>query len=138
MKAVIGALILGILPSKGFAQTLTTTNVIQTPKLLYVTTSSNLTWISNAVKVASGLRVGMTKAEVDNYLHRHGMQTNVGGLSLDRGRTMACFYGSLVLDMECTQPPISGLFGWKNPLLKRAYIQVDGANITSISFTNGS
>ena len=135
MKTLIGVLIFGTLLSRGFAQT-STTNLIKTPELLYVTSSSNLTWISNAVKIAAGLRVGVTKADVDNYLHAHGMQTNVGGLSLDRGRTMACFYGSLVLDMECSQPPVSGLFGWKNPLLKRACIQVAGANITSITFTN--
>lgn len=43
----------------------------------------------------------------------------------------------LVLEIQCNQPPTSGLFGWKNPLLKKAYIQSQGANIVSITLANG-
>ncbi len=138
MKALAAIVILATSLCSGRAQTSTAaTNVIRTPELLYITTSSNVMSISNAVKIASGLRVGMTKAEVDKYMHDHAMPTNVVGLSVDRGRTTGCYYpGSLVLEMECSQPPTSGLFRWKNPLLKRAYIQSQGANIVSITLTN--
>jgi len=87
----------------------------------------------------------MPKADVDKYLQDHGVsQTNVYSMSLDRGRTLSCPYPlagvttSLVLEMQCSQPQTSGLFGWKNPLLKRAYIQSQGTNIISITLTNAS
>ena len=108
-----------------------------------MTSRSNLVTISNAVKIASGLRVGMSKIDVDKYMRDHGMsQTNVYSISLDRGRTLDCPYPlacsatSLVLAMECSQPPTSGLFSWKNPLLKGAYIQSQGANIIFSTLTN--
>jgi hypothetical protein len=125
-----------------------TTNVIRTPELLYITTSSNVTAISNAVKMASSLRIDMTKPDVDHYLIERGMPTNivetqVDGLSLDGDRTIGYFYplpgnrSFLVLDMECTERPASGLRGWKNPVLKKAYIQSQGVDIISIALTNG-
>jgi len=98
--------------------------------------------LSNAVKIASGLHVGMTGEDVGKYMQDHGMiQTNIYSISADRGRTLICPYPiasgvSLELEMECSQPPTSGLFGWKNPLLKRAYIQSQGTSIISIIFTN--
>src|SRR5262249_23126688 len=122
------------------------TNVIRTPELLYITTSSNVTAISTAVKMASSLRMDMTRPEVDHYLLERGMSTNIvehaDGLSLDRGRTLSYFYplpgnrSFLVLDMECTERPASGLRGWKNPVLKKAYIQSQGVDIISIALTN--
>ncbi|MCX6922820.1 MAG: hypothetical protein NT154_06350 [Verrucomicrobia bacterium] len=111
--------------------------------LLYMTNPTNAVSISNAVKIASDLRLGMTAPDVHKYMREHGMgQTNLYSLSLDRGHTLSCPYplsgggSSLMLEMECSEPPESGLFGWKNPLLKGAYIQSQGANIISITLTN--
>jgi len=111
--------------------------------LLYITNPTNAASISNAVRVASGLRLRMTAADAQKYMREHGMsQTNLFSLSLDRGRTLTCFYpltgdaSSLVLKMQCSEPPTSGLFGWKNPLLEEAYIQSRGTKIVSILLTN--
>src|SRR5262245_30432126 len=148
MNRLAAVMFFGALVFCGNAQiSATITNVIRTPELLYITTSSNVTAISNAVKMASSLRMEMTKPEVDHYLSERGMPTNVVetqtyGLSLDRGRTLSYFYplpgnrSFLVLDMECTERPASGLSGWKNPVLKKAYIQSQGENIVSIALTN--
>jgi hypothetical protein len=98
--------------------------------------------ISNAVKIASGLRVGMPGADVRKYMQDHGMpQTNLSSISLDRGRTLTCPYplagtATLMLDMHCTSAP-PGPFGWSNPVLDRAYIQSQGANIIFVTLTNG-
>jgi hypothetical protein len=121
MKALAGLILLA-LPCLGQAQT-------------------NLVTISNAVKIASGLHVGMPQADVHKYMQAHGMtQTNVCSISLDRGRTLTCPYplaeaATLTLEMHCTQAP-PGLFGWKNPVLDRANIQSGGSNIISIALTN--
>jgi hypothetical protein len=121
-----------------FAQSSTAaTNIIRAPEVLQITTGSNAMSISNAFRIASGLRVGMTMEAVANYMHAHGIyQTNLYSISTDRGRTMSCPWGNLLLDIECSQPPASGLFGWKNPVLKRAYVQIAGTNIVSITLTN--
>jgi hypothetical protein len=111
MKKLAAVLFFGVLVFCGNAQiSQGSTNVIRTPELLYITTSSNVTAISNAIKMASSLRIDMTKPEVENYLYEHGMQTNVTEtLSLDRGRTVGYFYqlpgnrSNLVLEMECTE-----------------------------------
>jgi hypothetical protein len=117
----------------------------QTPgtnRVLYITTSSNLASISNAVRIASGLRVGMVGLDVQKYMQNHGMvQTNVYSISLDRGRTSSCPYplaggAMLMLDMHCTQPPKSGLFGWSAPVLDRARIESQGTDLISIALTN--
>lgn len=147
MKSLAAVMFLGALVFCWHAQILqASTNVIRTPELLFITTSSNVTAISNAVKMASNLRIDMTKPEIDRYLLERGMPTNVleyaDGLSLDRGRTISYFCtlpgnrSSLVLEMECSERPASGLRGWKNPLLKKAYIQSQGENIISIRLTN--
>jgi hypothetical protein len=147
MKKLAAVLFVGALTFCGNAQiSETTTNVIRTQELLYITTSSNVTAISNAVKMASSLRMDMTRPDVDHYLIERGMSTNVvenaDGLSLDGGRTIGYFYplpgnrSFLVLDMECTERPASGLRGWKNPVLKKAFIQSQGENIVSIALTN--
>jgi hypothetical protein len=123
----------------GQAQTLDTNRV------LYVTTSSNLISISNAVRIASNLRAGMAAADVHKYFQDHGMiQTNVNvySISVDRGRTLSCAYplaggASLYLDMHCTKPPASALFGWSEPVLDRARVESQGANVISIALTNG-
>lgn len=144
MKTLAAIVILAAPLWAGHAQTPDVpTNRIAAPKILFMTSQSNLVSISNAVKVAAGLDVGMTWADTDNHMQQHGMmQTNVFWMSLDRGRTMSRAYPlagvgtSLMLEFECSQPPKSGLFGWKNPLLKRAYIQSQGDNIMSITLTN--
>ena len=121
----------------GQAQTLDTNRV------LYVTTSSNLVSISNAVWIASRLRVGMAGADVQKYMRDHGMiQTNVYSISVDRGRTLACPYplaggATLFLDLHCTKAPATGLFGWRDPVLDRARVQSQGADIISVALTNG-
>jgi hypothetical protein len=136
MKAAAATLLLLYVCCLGRAQT------HDTNRVLYVTTSSNLVSISNAVKIASGLRVGMAGAAVQQYLHDHGMvQTNVYSTSLDRGRTVTYPYplaggAALMLDMHCTNAPATGLFGWKAPVLDRARIQSQGADIISIALTN--
>jgi hypothetical protein len=118
------------------------TNGITAPGMLYLTSRYNLASISNAVKVGSGLRVGMAGADVWKYMQDHGMvQTNVYSISLDRGRTMACPYpleggATLMLDMHCTKGPTSGLFGWSDPVFDRAYIQSQGVEVVSIRPTN--
>jgi hypothetical protein len=138
MKALGTGLVFVCLLCLGRAQTYVT-NGITAPGTFYVTTSSNLLSISNAVKIASGLRIGMTGDDVYKYMHDHGMvQTNVYSISLDRGRTMTCPYtlaggASLMLDMHCTVAPSEGLFGWKAPVFDRAYIQSQGAEIISIT-----
>src|ERR1039458_591641 len=115
-----------------------------TNRVLYITTSSNLVSISNAVMLASGLRVGMSASDVQKYMHEHGMtnewegQTNMFSVSLDRGRTLACPYplagaASLVLDMHCTKAPPSGLFGWSATVIDGARIQSLGAGVISIA-----
>lgn len=120
----------------------------QTPntnRVLYVTTSSNLLSISNAVRIASHLRVGMADADVQKYMQDHGVtQTNVNlySISVDRGRTLHYAYplaggASLYLDMHCTKSPPTGLFGWSDPVLDRARVQSQGADIISIALTNG-
>ena len=136
MKALAASLILFWMCCLGSAQTLGTNGV------LYITTSSNLVSISNAVRIASGLRVGMTGADAQKYMQDHGMiQTNVYSISVDRGRTQACPYplaagATLMLDMHCTKAPSSGLFGWSDPVLDGARIQSQGADIISIALTN--
>ena len=111
-------------------------------RVLYVTTSSNLLSISNAVRIALGLRVGMPGPDVQKYMQSHGMvQTNVYSISADRGRTLSCPYplaggAMLMLDMHCTKAPSLGLFGWSDPVLDRARIQSQGADIMTIAFTN--
>jgi hypothetical protein len=119
------------------------TNGITASGALYLTTHSNLVSISNAVKIASGLRVGMASEDVQKYMQHHAMiQTNVYAISLDRGKTMACPYPlpggtTLMLDMHGTKAPTGGLFGWSNPVFDRAYIQSQGAEIISITPSNG-
>src|SRR3954470_8796033 len=67
--------------------------------------------ISNAVKIASGLHVGMPGADVSKYVEDHGLvQTNVYSFSMDRGRTLTYPYrlagtASLMLEMHCTSAP---------------------------------
>ena len=110
--------------------------------MLSLTSHSNLVSISNAVKIVSGLRVGMAGADGSKYMQDHGMvQTNVYSISLDRGRTMACPYpldggASLMLDMHCTKGPSRGLFGWSDPVFDRAYIQSQGVEIIAITPPN--
>lgn len=116
-------------------------NDTPTPRTLYVTNRSNLVSISSAVKIASGLRVGMPATDVHKYMENHGItQTNIYSISLDRGRTLTWPYPlagdtKLMLDMHCTKAP-PGLLGWSNPVLDRAYIQNQGAGIISITLTN--
>jgi hypothetical protein len=113
-----------------------------TNRVLYLTTSSNLVSISNAVRIASGLRVGMPVRDVQKYMQAHGLvQTNVYAISLDRGRTVSCPYplagaAMLMLDMHCTEAPKSGLFGWSDPVLDRARILNQGVDIITITLTN--
>ena len=84
----------------------------------------------------------MAAQDVVKYMKDHGMaQTNVYSISLDRGRTLSCPYSlaggaTLMLDMHCTQAPKSGLFGWSDPVLDRARIQSQGADIITITLTN--
>jgi hypothetical protein len=119
MKALAAVVILATPLCVGNAQpSPPTTNAITAPGLLYLISHANLLSISNAVKIASALQVGMAKAEVDKYLQAHGMkQTNIYSMSLDRGRTLTCPYPlagagtSLMLEMQCSQVR-SGLFGW--------------------------
>lgn len=135
MKAVATGFVLLCVCWLGQAQSSATNGIF------FLTTPSTLTSISNAVKIASGLRVGMPATDVRKYMDGHGMsQTNVYALSLDRGRTMTCPYplagsATLMLDMHCTSAP-PGLFGWSNPVLDRAYIQSQGTSVISITFTN--
>jgi hypothetical protein len=141
MRALAAGLVFVSLLSFGRAQ-MAVTNGITPSGTLYLTTRSNLVGISNAVKIASGLRVGTTAADVQKYLQDHGMvQTNVYSISLDRGRTMTCPYAlgggaTLMLDMHCTKAPTGGLFGWSDPVFDRAYIQSQGAEILSITPQN--
>ena len=136
MRTLAGTLILFCACCFGHAQT------PDTNRVLYVTASSNLVSISNAVRIASGLRVGMSGQDVQKYMQDHGMvQTNVYSISVDRGRTLSCPYplaggATLMLDMHCTQAPKSGLFGWSAPVLDRARIRSQGSDIISITLTN--
>jgi hypothetical protein len=83
----------------------------------------------------------MPGADVHKYMEDHGItQTNVYSISADRGRTLTCPYqlaggATLMLEMHCTKAP-PGLFGWSDPVLDRAYIQKQGADIISITLTN--
>lgn len=136
MKAFAAGLILVCLCWHGQAQTPATNGTF------LLTSRSNLMSISNAVKIASGLRVGMLGTDVTKYMAGHGMlQSNIYSVSVDRGRTLTCPYPlagtfSLMLEMHCTSAP-PGLFGWSNPVLDRAYIQSQGTNVISITLTNG-
>ncbi len=110
--------------------------------LVDITSGTNVASVSSAVRIASGLRVGMTKADADKYMQDHGLrQTNVYSISLDRGRTLTCPYplpgssNSLMLEMQCSRVR-PGLFDWGHPVLSKAYIQSQGTNIISIIFTN--
>jgi len=120
----------------------------QTPdtnRVLHVTTSPNLMSISNAVRIASNLRVGMANADVQKYMQDHAViQTNVNvySISVDRGHTLSYGYplagGALLcLDMHCTKSPPTGMFGWSDPVLGRASVQSQGVDIISIALTNG-
>ena len=116
----------------------------------YTATSSNLMSISNAVRIASGLRLGMSETEVQKYMHAHGMTnewegatgTGMFSISLDRGRTLNCPYylaggATLWLEMHSTKPPPSGgLFGWSAPVFSKATIQTSGADKIPITSTN--
>jgi hypothetical protein len=141
MRALVAGLVFACLLCLGRAQT-PITNGITASGTLYLTTRSNLMSISNAVQIASGLRVGMVGADIQKYMQDHGMvETNVYSISLDRGRTMACPYpvgggATLMLDMHCTKAPTVGLFGWSAPVFDRAYIQSQGAEIISIMPSN--
>jgi hypothetical protein len=113
-----------------------------TNRVLYVTTSSNLVSISNAVRIASGLRVGMAGSDVQKYMQDHGMvQTNFYSISVDRGRTLSYPYplaggATLMLDLHCTQAPKTGLFGWSGPVFDRGRIQSHGTDIITVTLTN--
>ncbi len=140
-KALATGLILLCLSGVGQAQT-SGTNVMTVPGTLYLTSHSNPMSLTNSVKIASGLRVGMAGADAQKYLEDHGMfQTNIYSISLDRGQTMICPYplagdAALVLGMHCTKAPPKGLFGWSVPVLDRAYIESQGATIILITLTN--
>ena len=137
MKALATALIVLCFLHLGRAQT-HATNGVTASGILYLTSRSNFLSISNAVEVASGLRVGMAGEEVGKYMENHGMgQTNVYSISLDRGRTVTYPYSlaggaALMLEMHCTKAPSAGLYGWRDPVLDRAFIQSQGADIITI------
>lgn len=143
MKALVAGLVFVCLLCLGRAQT-HATDSMTAPETPYVTSRSNLLSISNAVRIAAGLRVGMTGDEVYKHMQDHGMaQTNIYSISLDRGRTMTCPYplagGTLLmLDMHCTVAPSEGLFGWKAPVFDRAYIQNKGGEIISTTLEGSS
>jgi len=142
MKALATALIVLCFLRLGGAQT-PATNGVTASGMLYLTSRSNSFSISNAVKVASGLRVGMAGEEVRKYMEHRGMgQTNVYSISLDRGRTVTYPYSlaggtTLMLEMHCTKAPSTGLYGWSAPVLDRAFIQSQGADIITIIPTKG-
>lgn len=113
----------------------------------YTATSSNLISISNAVRIASGLRLGMSETEVQKYMHAHGMtnewegQTKMFSISVDRGDTLNCPYflaggATLWLEMHSTKPPPSGQFGRSAPLFSKATIQTSDDHIIPIAPTN--
>ena len=107
---------------------------------LFMSGKTNVFSISNATRIVSGLKLGMAQTNVDSYLNKHGM-TNLGGLSLDRGRHTAFFYDfpgtdrTLVLK---TQSKRTGpnLFDWGNPVLESGRIQRFGVDIFLLTFTN--
>lgn len=113
-----------------------------TNHVLYLTTSSNLVSISNAVRIASGLRVGMPVRDVHKYMQAHGLvQTNVYAIGFNGGRTMSCPYplagpAMLMLDMHFTEAPKSGLWDWSAPVLDGARILSQGVDIITITLTN--
>jgi len=120
---------------------------LDTNAVLYWPTNENLVSISNGVRIASGLLVGMSAPDVQKYMHEHGMTnefeglTNMFSISLDRGRTLISPYplaggATLMLQMHCTKPPPSGLFGWSHPVLDGARIQGQGDKVTPIALTN--
>jgi hypothetical protein len=141
MRALAAGLVFVCLLCLGRAQ-MSVTNAITAPGMLYLTTHSNLLSMSNAVKIASGLRAGMAGPDVQKYMQDHGIvQTNIYSMSVDRGRTLTCPYflaggATLMLEMHCTKAPPEGLHGWSAPVLDRAYIQSQGAEIISVAFTN--
>jgi hypothetical protein len=123
------------------------TNGLTAPDVLYQTSSSTPTSISNTVRVASGLRVGMAGADVQKYLQDHGLtQTNIYSISADSGRLLTSVYRlagdtTLLLDLHCTNAPAEGLSDWSDPVLDRAYIcyiSNQGTNVISVVLTNAT
>jgi hypothetical protein len=116
--------------------------VANTNRVLYMTTSSNLLSISNAVKIASGLQVGMAGQDVQKYMQDYGLvQTNIYSISMDGWRTCICPYpltdgATLMLDMHCIQGHTSALFGHSVSVLDGARIQSQGMDIIAIKLAN--
>ncbi len=113
--------------------------------LLLLTRGSAQVFVSNAVtraeaiKVASQLRGGMSEENASEFVGKHGL-TNAVGMGADSG--WGRFYlltdgSNLVLDYGMRSMFTNDWWEGKG-VLERAYIQSNGVNILSITFTNVS
>ena len=107
---------------------------------LFLSSNTNTLSVSNAVRIISGLRIGMEHTNVDRYMNAHGT-TNHGGLSLDRGQHTAFYYNfpgtdsTLVLETRSKRTG-PDLFDWGNPVLEGGRVQRLGVDTFLIPFTN--
>jgi hypothetical protein len=107
---------------------------------LLMSSNTNVLSVSNAVRIISGLRLGMAQTNVDRYMNAHGM-TNRIGMSLDRGEHTAFYYdfpgtdSTLVLETRSRRTGL-GLFDWGDPVLQSGRIQRLGVDTFLITFTN--
>jgi len=155
MKLTIIILLLALLSCVGLAQTSTslTTNEFNGinasisfggASTYYIT---NRVSVSQAVKIASKLYIGMTEADADSFLESHG----ISGRIVDTNGTTIIYSQSVGDEFEwCTFYPLAdgcslGLdmrpshvnTNWGgNGLLEGASIQSNSFNIISITLTN--
>ncbi len=107
---------------------------------LFMSGHKSALYMSNAVQIISGLKLGMAQTNVDHYLNAHGL-TNRWGLSLDRGRHTTFYYdfpgtdSTLLLETHSRQTG-PDLFDWGYPVLDGGSIQRLGVDTFLITFTN--
>jgi hypothetical protein len=109
---------------------------------LLVSSSTNTLSVSNAIRMLSGLRLGMEQTNIDSYLGKHGITNRAfGNVSVDRGQHYYCYYDfpgtdcTLVLQTRSRRTG-PGLFDWGYPVLEGGCIRRVGVDTFLITFTN--
>ncbi len=149
MKTII---VLTSLLAACLAQAQTSTNLARASTNLAQASkaSTNRVAMRQAIKIASGLRVGMSETETLKFLEAHGVtsrvvdtngDTLIESMSVGSGGGWATAYPLadhgciLALHMRPSQRRSNGFWGG-NGLLESASIQSNGITIVSIAFTN--
>lgn len=98
--------------------------------------TNNVT-VAEAIKVASQLRVGMSEADTGKFVAKHGLTNTVAiGALVGWGSFYNLSDGSSLVLNYRPQPMNTNMWWEGKGLLKEAFIQSNGVNIISITFTN--